>query len=213
MKRQGLTTKAQETKKAILTATTQIILKEGIERVTTNSIAERAGVSIGSLYQYYENKEDIYEELFFALIRRREERIKEALGFHTLTLPPEKTIASVVEAVVDAGSSEDLILEQYMFSLLMRTKNEKAIIEHAASFDGMVRQILKGLLTVKIPSLLKRDLDTVLFILIQAVRGIVMGTSLPQGKKIKKEQLKIELTSLLINYLRAPVPRKQTPAD
>ena len=42
---------------AILEATTHIVLRHGYDGMTTNHVAERAGVSIGSLYQYFPSKE------------------------------------------------------------------------------------------------------------------------------------------------------------
>ena len=48
---------------AILEAATQILQSDGEERLTTNRIAERAGVSIGSLYQYFADKEAIIEAI------------------------------------------------------------------------------------------------------------------------------------------------------
>lgn len=49
---------------AIIQACRQILAQEGIERLTTNRIAEVAGVTIGSLYQYFPNKEAILADLF-----------------------------------------------------------------------------------------------------------------------------------------------------
>jgi AcrR family transcriptional regulator len=48
---------------AILEATTRILTEEGYEKANTNRIAERAGVSIGSLYQYFPNKESLMTAL------------------------------------------------------------------------------------------------------------------------------------------------------
>jgi len=48
--------RAKATVDAIVEATTQLLLQEGYERFTTARAAERAGVSIGSLYQYFPNK-------------------------------------------------------------------------------------------------------------------------------------------------------------
>ena len=48
---------------AILEATTRILTEEGYEKANTNRIAERAGVSIGSLYQYFPNKESLITAL------------------------------------------------------------------------------------------------------------------------------------------------------
>lgn len=44
---------------AVLDATIQVLLREGIDRCTTTRVAERAGVSVGTLYQYYPNRETL----------------------------------------------------------------------------------------------------------------------------------------------------------
>lgn len=51
------------TVEAILQATTHILLAGGAKALTTNHVAERAGVSIGSLYQYFPNKESLIAAL------------------------------------------------------------------------------------------------------------------------------------------------------
>lgn len=63
--------RAQVTRAAVLEAATQILEREGEARFTTNHIAERAGVSIGTLYQYFSRKEDI----LIALAREEMERL------------------------------------------------------------------------------------------------------------------------------------------
>src|SRR5579862_5736285 len=47
------------TVEAISEATIQVLLSHGTERLTTTRIAERAGVSVGTLYQYYPNKQSL----------------------------------------------------------------------------------------------------------------------------------------------------------
>jgi AcrR family transcriptional regulator len=44
---------------AILEATIQVLLHAGKERLTTTRVASRAGVSVGTLYQYFPNKSPI----------------------------------------------------------------------------------------------------------------------------------------------------------
>src|SRR6516164_8568554 len=58
---------------ALLRATTRILLKEGYDRASTNRIAEVAGVSIGSLYQYFPSK----EALVAAVIDRHTQEVAE----------------------------------------------------------------------------------------------------------------------------------------
>ena len=45
------------TVEAISEATIQVLLTHGADRLTTTRVAERAGVSVGTLYQYYPNKQ------------------------------------------------------------------------------------------------------------------------------------------------------------
>ena len=54
------------TVEAIHDATIQVLLKKGADRLTTVHVAERAGVSVGTLYQYFPNK----EALLFAVLER-----------------------------------------------------------------------------------------------------------------------------------------------
>jgi len=55
--------RARQTVDAIVEAAGQLLVEHGRIGVTTNAVAERAGVSIGSLYQYFPNKEAIFASL------------------------------------------------------------------------------------------------------------------------------------------------------
>jgi AcrR family transcriptional regulator len=55
--------RARETVAVIVEAAGQLLVKHGREGVTTNQVADRAGVSIGSLYQYFSGKESIFGAL------------------------------------------------------------------------------------------------------------------------------------------------------
>ena len=62
--------RALQTVDAILQATVQILVKDGEAALTTNRIAERAGVSVGTLYQYFPDKQAVFSALL-ALERQR----------------------------------------------------------------------------------------------------------------------------------------------
>ena len=55
--------RSRATVAAILEATARILADDGLDAVTTNAVAGRAGVSVGSLYQYYPNREAILADL------------------------------------------------------------------------------------------------------------------------------------------------------
>ncbi len=55
--------RAQQTVHAILEATVQVLEREGPEAATTTRIAEVAGVSVGTLYQYFSHRDAIFDAL------------------------------------------------------------------------------------------------------------------------------------------------------
>lgn len=63
--------RARETAEAIVTAAELILVEIGYAHASTNVIARRAGVSVGSLYQYFPNKEAVYR----AVVARHRERV------------------------------------------------------------------------------------------------------------------------------------------
>ncbi|MFJ5490294.1 TetR/AcrR family transcriptional regulator [Pectobacterium carotovorum] len=86
---------------AIIQASAYILSESGWEGLTTNSIAERAGVNISSLYQFFPNKEAIINEL------QRRHALEIHADLHkTLQFSPEKsslreTLTLVVEMIVN----------------------------------------------------------------------------------------------------------------
>lgn len=89
------------TVEAISEATIQVLLSHGAERLTTTRIADRAGVSVGTLYQYFPNK----QSLLYAVFEDHLEKVAsavEAACDHACHQPLEGMIRQVVEAFVDA---------------------------------------------------------------------------------------------------------------
>lgn len=58
-RRQPTQARSQQTINTIFEATADVLVREGEDHLTTNRIAERAGVSIGTLYQYFSTREAI----------------------------------------------------------------------------------------------------------------------------------------------------------
>jgi len=63
------------TVEAISEATIQVLLAVGLDRLTTTRVAERAGVSVGTLYQYYPNK----QALLYAVLKVHSIKVAEAV--------------------------------------------------------------------------------------------------------------------------------------
>jgi AcrR family transcriptional regulator len=85
----------------ICEATIQVLLEVGPDRLTTTRVAERAGVSVGTLYQYFPNK----HSLLFSLVEQHLSHVADAVEQacqRNCGQPVATMIESVVQAFVDA---------------------------------------------------------------------------------------------------------------
>src|SRR5580658_5598980 len=89
------------TVEAISEAAIQVLLSQGAERLTTTRVADRAGVSVGTLYQYFPNK----RSLLFAVLEHHLNDVAarvEAVCESACHKPLAEMIREMVEAFVDA---------------------------------------------------------------------------------------------------------------
>jgi AcrR family transcriptional regulator len=89
------------TVEAIAEATIQVLLAVGLDRLTTTRVAERAGVSVGTLYQYYPNK----QALLYAVLEVHGSKVAEAVESACRAsrgAAVKVLVSAVVEAFVNA---------------------------------------------------------------------------------------------------------------
>lgn len=91
--------RSRATFETILEATTRILQAGGLSAVTTNLVAETAGVSVGSLYQYFPSKEAILSELVTRMRLSMSERLAVA-SLSAQELPLRQAIPLLMEAAV-----------------------------------------------------------------------------------------------------------------
>jgi AcrR family transcriptional regulator len=91
----------------ILDAAVQVLEKEGAQRFTTARVAERAGVSVGSLYQYFPNKAAILFRLQSDEWRRTSELLRDILADRVK--PPPERLRALVHAFIRSECEEAVI--------------------------------------------------------------------------------------------------------
>lgn len=79
-RKRPLQVRSQRTVDDVLKAAAQVFARRGYAGTTTNHIAERAGVSVGSLYEYFPNKDALLVALAEAHIREGEAVVASSLG-------------------------------------------------------------------------------------------------------------------------------------
>jgi AcrR family transcriptional regulator len=108
--------RAAVTVDAISEATIQILLKQGINQLTTTRVAERAGVSVGTLYQYYPNKQSLLSAVLAKHLGKVASAVEDACD-RARGKPLSEMLSTVVEAFVDAKMSRiDVSVALYQFA-------------------------------------------------------------------------------------------------
>ncbi|WID99634.1 TetR family transcriptional regulator [Bosea vestrisii] len=97
-------TRSAELVSAILEAAVQVLAQEGAQRFTTARVAERAGVSVGSLYQYFPNKAAILFRLQSDEWRQTNAMLTGILG--DATKPPLARLRMLVHAFIRSECDE-----------------------------------------------------------------------------------------------------------
>ena len=124
--------RAAYTVNAILEGAADILECRGLEGYTTNEIAARAGVSIGSLYQYFPNKDAVT----IALIEREMEgMVEEVVAALTLT-PRRRALQEAIEASVRNQVRRPrlarlLDFEEFRLATVMPTSHAATVIRDA----------------------------------------------------------------------------------
>jgi len=81
-KKQPKQQRSQETLQRIQDAALEILDRDGIEGLTTNRIAEQAGMSVASLYQFYPNKQAVVYVLYSRWLQEIDGRVEKAIARH-----------------------------------------------------------------------------------------------------------------------------------
>jgi AcrR family transcriptional regulator len=191
--------RSKATVEAILVAAAQVFRRQGYAGATTDRIAERAGVSVGSLYQYFPNKDAI-------LVALTERHIGE--GFALV----RKLLA---EALFDLASLESL-LRRFVVAMIALHEHEpelhRVLFEEAPLPSSVRRELRKrenefateicGLLEAH-PEARMRDATVTSYVLVHTVDALVHNFVLHPPEGIDAESLTEEMVSMLLHHLTA----------
>jgi AcrR family transcriptional regulator len=135
--------RSRQTVEAIVEAAARVFAARGYHQTNTNDIAERAGVSVGSLYEYFPNKDAILVALVESHIRDAHGRIVAALDA-LLAEPPSlaEIIRRLVREVIELHA-ERPGLHQVLLHDTPLPPTTRAALEHA---EAAVRERIRHLL-------------------------------------------------------------------
>lgn len=117
--------RAKLTCEALIDAATQVLKDRGYDAFNTNQVAERAGVSIGSLYQYYPNKQALIEAIVVRHVTLLAGAVAAGLA-QARTLPIGDAMDLLVQVAVDVYAS-DLDLHRVVHEQIPQQQAEAAV--------------------------------------------------------------------------------------
>lgn len=187
--------RAKETVAAILDATTRVLKRAGFDGLTTNAVAQAAGVSIGSLYQYFPNK----EALVSALIDRHCEAMNAAILDKLIgvaQLPLAEAARAVIELTLQAHA-----IDPELHRVLTEQVPRIGKLARLRELDNISHRMVAGMLAYRKAELAIVDVEMAAFVLVSAIESIVHRAALLYPEKLRDPRLVDEATLLVTRYL------------
>jgi len=196
VRRQPKQRRARQTVDAILGAVVRLLKREGFDAITTNRVAEVAGASIGSLYQYFPDKRAIFAALHERHIEEIDRMLEATLVKHAGSSLDE-LVRAVMEAMVDAHTTDPRLYE------LLSTE-----VPHRAGGTQDFSVRLRGAFLLAISSRsreLKKgsDLERVVFVVTHMVEALSHGAALRRPRGLSLDDAKAEAVRAVLAYLHA----------
>lgn len=192
--------RSKATFQAILEAAAQVLRAEGLGGTTTARIAERAGVSIGTLYQYFPNKEAIYGELCEDLVER--------MNTHSLPLlsniPRDAGLAEIVPAIVD-GLIRMHTLDPELHQQLARFEAMNGFTRLQAHQDARMA-LVQAALAARPDLMRSLDLELAAQVLILSFTGVVERWARTAPERLRDPVARREIAALVTGYLAPENP-------
>lgn len=192
LRRRPSQTRARRTVDTLLEAATRLLESEGEAGLTTNRIAERAGHSIGTLYQYFPGKEAIV----VALVRRHRERVMRG---HRALLEavacgeraPEEAVRAYIASLLDAFGRGRRVLRR--LAQLGRRLDAPALIVQTMDEGGArIAEALRRLDRPDLPA----PSPMALHVLTRAVMGAIWVAVLEDDPRLEDPAFEDELVRL-----------------
>lgn len=186
--------RARQTVDFILDAAAYILAERGLDGFTTNHIAERAGVNISSLYQYFPNKLAILEALQARHIAAPD--INYAQGLEQLRDQPlEEVVRSLVDVALDMHAANPTIQKVFLDTLPRQTRR---------LHDDFEADRITKLAAMLLPkSRASRNPDMVMFIVRHALTWVVHEAVCDRPEWLTDPAFREELVALFVSFLRA----------
>ena len=188
--------RSKATVDALLAATARVLVKEGYDRASTNKVAEAAGVSIGSLYQYFPSKEALVATVIERHIGQMMGVVRASL-VRVALFPLADAARELVRVMIDAHRIEPK-LHRVLVEQIPRVGN----LEQIESVDDEAISLVRSYLEAHREEIDVPDLDLAAFVAVTSVEALTHAAVLRRPALLDDERFRHEVASLVVRYLR-----------
>ena len=183
--------RSRQTVATILEACERIMVREGFYGVTTDKIAKEAGVSIGSLYQFFGNKESVVSALIHDLIRKDSIYFQEKITSIN-SLPADQRVPFIIQLGLEIYSTQK--------DLRQKIQGIYQYLVDQGEFKKVITFYAETLAQYIIPKD-NRDPKVMSQLTIHAFIGLMEQVVVDNPDFIKDEKMVAEIKRMFLRYL------------
>lgn len=194
-RKQAKQERSRHTVEALLQATARVLSREGYDKASTNRIAEVAGVNIGSLYQYFPNK----DALVAALIDRHIDELRGVMNESMTTLlmnPAPLAARAVVEAYLKLHQ-----LDPALNKVLLEQVPRVARLNPMIRVRLAIIDVTRGFLAARRSEIDVDDVDLAAFVIVQATEALIHAAILERPELLKDRRYTDQIVKVILRYL------------
>lgn len=183
--------RSKKTVETILDACARLLVSEGFYEMTTDKIAKEANVSIGSLYQFFGNKESVVQALVKNLILEDQKfALDQIAGIEQLG--NEERVRKIIQIGINIARRNSelrskIISIQYYVA-------DSSFFSDSINFyrDEIIRYL---------PPIPNRDMNTLAYVMVNAFMGLTNSMAMDKPDAIHSEAIEKEIMYLFMSFL------------
>ncbi len=191
-------TRSRRTVDLILEASAQLLASGGEEALTTSRIADRAGFSIGTLYQYFPNRDSILDVLIERERENSDRRIRIALAEIDRS-EIKDTIRAIVRILIESFTSHGRMRKRFSVSM-MRLAMARGGQVRLDLIAGNILEVWRNS-GVRVNSDLN---ESEAFVLTRAALGVLRAAVLEDSPLLKTAAFEDAMVRLVLGFLGIP---------
>lgn len=188
--------RSKATVDAIIGAMTRVLIRDGWDAASTNRVAFEAGVSVGSLYQYFPSK----EALVLAVMERHALAMTEKLQARMMQLasaPLEEAATQLVHLFIESHQTNPKL-----HRVLLEQVPKVGALQKLEELNRLYERLLIAYLELHREDLEVKDLSVAAYVIVQAVEALCHHAVLERHELLSNGKLEQQIVRLVIGYVK-----------